>query len=207
MKEHWKSIITTTNILNFKVETLLSNAFKIKLLWSWLVNRSFCIIGGWVHKAGVYPLKAIKKGMMILWNKQLRTTLPWLSRFKSCATVYTRGVGSLWGDKALEGQVIVCEQWFAPPMLCLLRTFLRLWFIPHSYKSFYLSFVLFLFSNYSESPLQYFNRSQYTSMVPSGASISYSCRKCRILRPLVFPRGELWLRLVWLQWDWPDLWP
>ena len=39
-----------------------------------------------------------------------------------------RGVGSLWGDKALEGQVIVCEQWFAPPMLCLLRTFQRLWF-------------------------------------------------------------------------------
>ena len=38
-----------------------------------------------------------------------------------------RGVGSLWGDKALEGQVIVCEQWFAPPMLCLLRTFRRLW--------------------------------------------------------------------------------
>ena len=26
------------------------------------------------------------------------------------------------GD-ALEGQVIVCEQWFAPPMLCLFRTF------------------------------------------------------------------------------------
>ena len=34
-----------------------------------------------------------------------------------------RGVGSLWGDKALEGQAIVCEQWFAPPMLCLFRTF------------------------------------------------------------------------------------
>ena len=36
-----------------------------------------------------------------------------------------QGVGSLWGDKALEGQAIVCEQWFAPPMLCLLRTFRR----------------------------------------------------------------------------------
>ena len=37
-----------------------------------------------------------------------------------------RGVGTLWGDKALEGQAIVCEQWFAPPMLCLLKTFRRL---------------------------------------------------------------------------------
>ena len=36
-----------------------------------------------------------------------------------------RGVGSLCGDKALEGQAIVCAQWFAPPMLCLLRTFRR----------------------------------------------------------------------------------
>ena len=36
------------------------------------------------------------------------------------------GVGRLWGDKALEGQAIVCEQWFAPPMLCLLTTFRRL---------------------------------------------------------------------------------
>ena len=36
-----------------------------------------------------------------------------------------RGVGKFGGDKALEGQVIVCEQWFAPPMLCLLRAFRR----------------------------------------------------------------------------------
>ena len=28
--------------------------------------------------------------------------------------ISTGGVGSLWGDKALEGQAIVCEQWFAP---------------------------------------------------------------------------------------------
>ena len=42
-------------------------------------------------------------------------------------SISTRGVGSLWGDKALKGQAIVCEQWFAPPMLCLLRTFRRLW--------------------------------------------------------------------------------
>ena len=36
-----------------------------------------------------------------------------------------RGVGRLWGDKALDGRAIVCEQWFAPPMLCLLRAFRR----------------------------------------------------------------------------------
>ena len=43
--------------------------------------------------------------------------------------VLGRGVGRLWGDKALEGQSIVCEQSLAPPMLCLLRTFRRLWFL------------------------------------------------------------------------------
>ena len=37
------------------------------------------------------------------------------------------GVRRLWGDEALEGQAIVCEQWFAPPNNGLLTTFRRLW--------------------------------------------------------------------------------
>ena len=36
-----------------------------------------------------------------------------------------RGVGRLGEDKAFEGQAIVCGQWLAPPMFCLLTTFQR----------------------------------------------------------------------------------
>ena len=39
----------------------------------------------------------------------------------------SRGDGKLWGDKALEGQTIACEQWLALPMLCLLRAFRHPW--------------------------------------------------------------------------------
>ena len=46
-----------------------------------------------------------------------------LGKFSSEMANISRGVGRLWGDKALEGQAIVCEQWLAPPMLCLLRAF------------------------------------------------------------------------------------
>ena len=42
--------------------------------------------------------------------------------------VFNRDVGRLWGDKALEGQTIVCEQWLVPPVLCLLRAFQCPWF-------------------------------------------------------------------------------
>ena len=36
-----------------------------------------------------------------------------------------RGIGRLWGDKALEGQAIVCEQCLAPLICCLLRAIRR----------------------------------------------------------------------------------
>ena len=51
---------------------------------------------------------------MCYWNQKKVWSL--------CNDHSSRGVGRLWGDKALEGQAI-CEQWLAPQMLCLLRAF------------------------------------------------------------------------------------
>ena len=46
-------------------------------------------------------------------------------------SVLPGGVGRLWANKALEGQVIVHKQWIAPPMLCFPIAFRCPWVLLH----------------------------------------------------------------------------